>query len=551
MGTAIGGRTDEARLAANRRRFDELVGRAEDRLAAGDPEGAAVIAQVAAALGWHSPTGLFASPRLEACLALIAARVESPLPRQARPQVTHNVLHVLTTAYPVGGHTRLAWRWIERDESRRHSVALTRQGREALPEPLVGAVTASGGRLHRVDRAGRRLTDRASVLAGLCAEADLVVMHVHPFDVVPPMALAAIDRAGGRPPTILVNHADHLFWIGLSSADVVAHLRASGARLSEVRRGLPAHRSAIVPVPLVGPSAPVDRPGARRALGYAERDVLAVSIASGYKFGLPDEDGLLPVLEAALAECPALSVLAVGPGGRADWRAAAGRWGRRLRALDVQQDLSAVLAAADIYLDSHPFSSLTSMLEAGQRAIPLLAYGDPGVDARVLAFDDPATADLALGEPTRAGYVATLRRLVDDPGARLARGRQIEGALAACHEGRAWLELLETAYARAVDNRASDHATPAQPAADPPMLSFDDLDRRLLYLLDAQQRDAPRGVRGHLRFAPFRIRLEEWRRSRLDDQPLSALVLLPEWVLMLARRASMLPRPIRCSRRAG
>ena len=65
MTTQAPGEDPDSRIAGHRARFDELVGRAEDRLAQGRPEAAAIHAQIAAALAWHSPTGLLASPRLE------------------------------------------------------------------------------------------------------------------------------------------------------------------------------------------------------------------------------------------------------------------------------------------------------------------------------------------------------------------------------------------------------------------------------------------------------------------------------------------------------
>jgi hypothetical protein len=87
-------------------------------------------------------------------------------------------------------------------------------------------------------------------------------------------------------------------------------------------------------------------------------------------------------------------------------------------------------------------------------------------------------------------------------------------------------------------------------AVDPVRLPTE-LDRRLVALLDAQQSEAPAGVRGHLRLAPFGVRLEEWRRSKTSDRPLSALVLLPESVVMLARRAGMLRRTLGALRSRG
>jgi hypothetical protein len=531
----------DARIGAHRRRFDELLARADAQDAAGASENAAELVQVAAALAWHSPTGLFASPRLETRLQMIghslSVGADPPAPRDGG---TGAVLHILTTAYAVGGHTRLAWRWIDRDDRRVHSVALTRQGIEPVPSGLARSVRSRGGQIHRIDRVERSLTGRATALSRVIGEADVVVLHIHPFDVVPVLALSALDDVGRRPVTILLNHADHVFWIGSSVSDLVLHLRASGARLAETRRGLSADRSAILPLPLGHHEADADRERARGDLGFKEDDVVAISIASGYKFGgAADSERLLPILERAIADEPSLRVLAVGPGGNADWAEAERTTAGRIRALGNRRGIGSIYAAADIYLDSHPFSSLTSMLEAGQRGLPLLSLSaaDPHLD--VLGFDDPATDGLPIRFRSADAYLHELGNLVVDPARRAEGGQRIADALQV-HVGPAWHRHLERAYERATELHA--HPQPSTVTEDLPPAPVTELDRRLVTLLDAQQADAPRGVRGHLRLAPLAVRLEEWRRSRQTDRPLSVLALLPEQLLLRARRASVFGR---------
>ena len=69
---------------------------------------------------------------------------------------------------------------------------------------------------------------------------------------------------------------------------------------------------------------------------------------------------------------------------------------RATRALGTRHEIGSIYAAADIYLDSYPFSSLTSMLEAGQRGLPLLSLGSADPQLDVLGFDDPATDGLPI-----------------------------------------------------------------------------------------------------------------------------------------------------------
>lgn len=543
----------DVRIVSNRARFDELLDRADQQLGRGSLEDGAALAQLAAALAWHSPTGLFASPRLESSLLAIARLGilgDSSSRRTPRGAVVQSVLHVLTTAYAIGGHTRLVRRWIENDQGRVHSIAVTRQGQQPLPLLLLEGVKLSGGEIHRIDRSSQRLLGRAAALQAMAAQADLVVLHTHPFDVVPSLALAALDESGRRPPTILLNHADHLFWIGLAASDLVVHLRGSGERLSVARRSLSPGRSAILPVPLSAP-AEVEREQARRSLGYSETEVVAVSIASGYKFGAADGTGLLPILEAAVKRSPSLRILAVGPGERSAWKNAETRTNGRIRATGAQPDIAAIYASADIYLDSYPFSSLTSMLEAGQQRIPLVTYNDLPSEAEVLGFDDPATDGIVDRPGTPADYLETLEAYVGDPNRRSAGGRQIEAALAAQHLGPGWRQSLEQVYAQVMYVHESPRDRGDLASVDPRTTGPQDLDRLLVMLLDAQQADAPRGVRGHLRLAPLSIRLEEWRRSRATDRPLSILVLLPERALVLGRRASMLKGSLRRMVRLG
>jgi hypothetical protein len=542
----------DLRIAWNRARFDQILARAEVHLAAGRIDAAATMYQVAAALAWHSPTGLFASQRLEHGLTNIAHAIPSPAAggsaaSSETPRAPADVLHVLTAASVVGGHTRLVRHWIESDTGRRHSIALTRQGSEAVPDWLLGAVRATGGHVHRIDRMAGTLTARATALATVFAAPDVVVLHTHPFDVVPSIAAAHMECVDRRPPTILLNHADHLFWVGLAASDLVVHLRRSGARLSGARRALTPDRSAILPVPLGSPTRDGARSTTRLELGYRAHDVVALTIASGYKYGPPDGPGLLTLLEEALEQMPELSVLAVGPGDRSDWLAAARRWGRRLRPLGVLPDVGTMYDAADIYVDSFPFSSLTSMLEAGQRSLPLIALGDKHRVTEVLHFDDPATEAMPIRLGATSAFLSTLETLVNDAETRRARGAAIELALRSWHTGERWLAELERVYSQAHEAWSAAGERAAPPATDPMPSRGDVLDLRLLGLLDAQQAAAPAGMRGHLRIAPYPLRLEEWWLARRTSRPLSVLVLVPEGVIRAARPAVILARHIRAA----
>src|ERR1700704_3687784 len=126
------------RLAEHHTQFCRLVGQAQDELARQRLSAAATWAQIAANYAWLNHAGLFASPGLEGLLLEISRRGmgSPPVSARARPDAPHEVLHVATQAYPVGGHTQMLSRWIAQDRQRQHRVVLTRQGSTAFPAKL-------------------------------------------------------------------------------------------------------------------------------------------------------------------------------------------------------------------------------------------------------------------------------------------------------------------------------------------------------------------------------------------------------------------------------
>jgi len=138
-----------AAITRQRAVFLRLIAHGASELDKGRNETAAAYAQIAAHYAWHNHPGLFASPSLEALLRSLARMLPNPVPASPR---TAGVLHVLTTALPVGGHTRLVWQWIRNDPERRHSVVLTGQtglNRSRQPIDIPGQlIDAEIGRAH-------------------------------------------------------------------------------------------------------------------------------------------------------------------------------------------------------------------------------------------------------------------------------------------------------------------------------------------------------------------------------------------------------------------
>jgi glycosyltransferase involved in cell wall biosynthesis len=441
------------RLRANRARYDQALEIVRARHARGDVEGVLRSATVAANVGWRAPSDLLNDPQLER-LIVSAVRGSAAAPEIDRRRSTGRVLHVLTEAYLLGGHSRLAWRWIGRD-SRESDLALTNQARP-LPEPLHGAVSGSGGQVFDLLAEHADLSARAAALRRLMDRADVVVYHVHPYDAV---ALAAAALPGHRPPIVFENHADHTFWIGLGSADVVSDNRRRAQQMSQELRGVLPARSALLPLPVEEAAASCTAEEARAGLKLRPDDVVALSVASAFKMRPVWGRGFDSLVARALTDFPRLKVVLAGVAAEGPWEQLAQRFRGRLLPLGVVFDAAPLYAAADIYLNSYPLPAGTSVLEAAVAGLPVLSLVDLAEKdghAPVLQSGAPGLDGVRHAETTEDDYLRHLRKLVRDGRLRAERGAAARRSVLDAHAGAGWSQRLEALYETARSVGAAD-----------------------------------------------------------------------------------------------
>lgn len=430
------------RLEHNWQVFARLVRRAQRLAGRGRDERAAVAAMTAATYAWCNPTGVFASDALEEVLAELGARLPRPVgygpekPRGARPRV----LHVASQVYATGGHTQMLANWLLLDSSREHSVCLTGQGDREVPEKLTAALAADET-VVLLDQHHPRLVDRAAQLRELASAHDHVVLHIHPNDVVASLALARVpEERDGWPEVLLVNHADHVFWLGVSVADRVVNLRQSGAGLNVARRGIPEARNAFLVRPLTLRGRRLSRADARSELGVPDGSLVIATAADTYKYGAAGGETLLDALLPVLHDLPTAQLHAAGPERDGDWAVLAEQG--LGRAWGLLPDVHTLLEAADVYVDSFPFSSLTSMLEAASLDTPVLTLRPGGDELGVLGADTPELDDDLLVTRSGQELAAEVVRLLGDRTARHDLGASTGAAVRRSHGDGSWAEAV-------------------------------------------------------------------------------------------------------------
>lgn len=386
---------------------------------------------------------VLASAELEANVLAAATAIPVPPWRRSsgRPR---RWLHVFTEAGSSAGHTAMAWRWMSVDPGpNRHSVILL-SPHTAVSEELRQMVARRGGEVVQMDPNTPILARAEHLRAYAWAEADVVILHVHPWDVVPTLAFGI----PGGPPVLLVNHSAHLFGVGGSVADLMINTRQSPQEdeWSVIYRGMGPERIVSLPLPLPDPGwrtlTPELRSQARQRLNVTADALVLITVGQSYKYTpLPGRD-FLEVARTIVTRRPNVHLLAVGVLEDDQWREARTVTGGRIRAVGVQLDVTPFHAAADVYVEGFPVGSMTALLEAARQGLPCVLA--PRSCPPPFGSDGAVFDGIGAGQPADVEeYIARVMAFLDDAGARERAGRALAAAAEAHHAGEGWLAKLE------------------------------------------------------------------------------------------------------------
>jgi cyclopropane fatty-acyl-phospholipid synthase-like methyltransferase len=347
---------------------------------------------------YHS--GRYISEVAEQALCRIAARYPSP-PGVIQPG---SFLHVMTQAADAGGHTRVVERWVAfAPDDEMHAVVMTGQSDFPVPDAISRAVSGKHGEVTLLQH--RDPVQRALALRNLASGFHCIVLHAHMYDVVPVLAFGT--EAFTRP-VILFNHADFLFWLGVSVSDLVLDISTRGQEITRTKRGIT--DSVILPVPIPCPDRTMTKAEARQSAGLPQEKKIILSIGSAFKYTADSR------FDFAAAACSLVEgrdnrlFIVIGPDQSTPaWQSAFERTQGKVIALGKipRTRLDAYYRSADLYLESFPIGGGTAMLEAIAFGIPSysvrgsLSEFDLFAEHKIRLEDLPEVAHriLDLGEP--------------------------------------------------------------------------------------------------------------------------------------------------------
>lgn len=288
----------------------------------------------------------------------------------------NTVLHVMTKAYDIGGHTAVVNNWIDFDKEKKHSVVFTDSKINEVPQFLKNSVESSGGRIFCLT--GSDSLDKARQLLRIAACFERIVLSIHMFDVIP---IIAFSNRNWRTPIYFYNHANFSFSLGMSIADMVLCICNYDKGKALLYRG--AFRAEVLPVPymkITSNEITLTRDEAKRTICQTYHiplhSKIIVSMSSDYKYSLIQGYDYAAFVERLLQETPDniyFFIIGANPDALR-WKELGERTKGRMKALGIllRDDVTVFMKCADLYIDSFPMVS-GGWVEAMEENIPVIA----------------------------------------------------------------------------------------------------------------------------------------------------------------------------------
>ena len=384
-------------------------------------------------LAWQHHPGRFADGSLEnPVLRLKIANLSSS--RGSVPAIlkqkrsSPGTLHVATTIYPTGGHTRVLANWLLHDSGGIPGIVLTNQT-APCPDFFEQAVVQAQGWMTQLPLS-EPMAMRAARLREISRQFKRVVLHTHPNDPIP---IAAFSASGG-PPVAMFNHAHFNFCLGPTVSDVIINTMKHFRGVTDKFR-FPRNTYILPSIPgmFQAGSAPINKQDAKRKLGLNETEPLVMSIGSERYFKPAAGYDFFQTISKLLDAHPSINVVVVGVRQNCQFIPAGLRNRIRFRCVGPVLDPVPYYQAADICLESFPMPSLGGLLEAAihGEAFPIPVYG---LNECILRVSHAPTFTCSYRPKDENDYLNYIVHLLNSPSETREQARSIRFSITQFHK---------------------------------------------------------------------------------------------------------------------
>lgn len=289
----------------------------------------------------------------------------------------NSIIHVMTESCYAGGHTRVVERWVElSDNNEKHSLIFTEKENQEVPIRLLTAIKEKGGEVIFLKDSMSDI-EKAIELRKIASKYKYVVLHIHMHDVIPLIAFGNIQF---KRPIIFFNHADHLFWVGVSIADIVADIKEKGQKITLERRK--ANKSFMLSVPVdLKIENKINKETARKNLDLPLNDKIIISIGRNEKFKPVLGINFMNFVKKFFKKDKNSIIIVIGINDKifSKWEKISKKSKGRFKIVGLipHEQLKEYIFASDLIIDSIPLGGGTSILDAISCNRPVLTTNNP------------------------------------------------------------------------------------------------------------------------------------------------------------------------------
>lgn len=338
-----------------------------------------------------------------------------------------NILHILTTHYKLGGHSRLMENWLSFDKDNTHSVYIVKPQTRSH-KYLHNLCFSAGGELFLAKENNKKT--RALELYNYINQKtfDFIFLHTHPEEIEAFLVLQHINI-----PVAFINHSDHTFWLGKRFADIFVNIREEASVINKHFRKI--NKNIIVPIPIYHNKLKKSKKEARQMLNISDDATFALCVGSFHKF-IPDgHNNINDLLVLLWQRLPDLIVKIIGIHQEDIYKTGIATDGR-LEIMQPANNIELYYCAADFIIDPIPKGSYTALLEAAAfENFPLLFKN--GIKLFDLS-DDPALKGIVTTHDTYESLVENVIRLLEKPEKLQYETKKIANNIELWHSGKYW-----------------------------------------------------------------------------------------------------------------
>lgn len=329
------------------------------------------------AVNFH--TGLFSDEEIEKSLIDISQSIPSNTVEYKKG----TVLHVMTKVSEYGGHTRYINNWLKSSQQI-NSICFTEYKKDQLPSFL--SETLNENTISTYFLKGKSLMLKASHLREIASKYEYIVLSTGPNDILP---ILAFGHKSFQRPIIFLNHADHLYWLGFSVADMIVELSNDGVQFTKKHRGN-IDTSYVLPIPIHPCIKKTDEHFLDK-LGIDKNDKIVVSMASSHKYNNSADEHFSKLCQSIVEENLNTYCIIIGPSpDELIWKKIYQKTAGHVIAVGIlrKEEVQSIIKYTNLYIDSFPYRSYTSFLEFAVCGVPSITLKNNRATIDVLKLEN-------------------------------------------------------------------------------------------------------------------------------------------------------------------